>query len=95
MCRHITGHDHVCALCFAGSSSIATVCGGSLALFDAGVPLLRTVGGVACGLIARCGSGDKRGDVTEHRVMTDLLVRSDCTRSCSHLQRRIHTVIVM
>ncbi len=34
-----------------GSSSMATVCGGSLALFDAGVPLLAGVAGVAMGLI--------------------------------------------
>ncbi len=34
-----------------GSSSMASVCGGSLALFDAGVPLLEAVAGVAMGLI--------------------------------------------
>jgi polyribonucleotide nucleotidyltransferase len=34
-----------------GSSSMATICGGSLALFDAGVPLLAPVAGVAMGLI--------------------------------------------
>jgi polyribonucleotide nucleotidyltransferase len=34
-----------------GSSSMATVCGASLALMDAGVPLLRPVAGVAMGLI--------------------------------------------
>ncbi len=34
-----------------GSSSMATVCGGSLALFDAGVPMLASVAGVAMGLI--------------------------------------------
>jgi polyribonucleotide nucleotidyltransferase len=34
-----------------GSSSMATVCGGSLALFDAGVPMLAPVAGVAMGLI--------------------------------------------
>ncbi|HXU44948.1 MAG TPA: polyribonucleotide nucleotidyltransferase [Thermoanaerobaculia bacterium] len=34
-----------------GSSSMATICGGSLALFDAGVPLLSPVAGVAMGLI--------------------------------------------
>ena len=34
-----------------GSSSMATVCGGSLALFDAGVPMLSPVAGVAMGLI--------------------------------------------
>jgi polyribonucleotide nucleotidyltransferase len=34
-----------------GSSSMATVCGGSLALMDAGVPLDRPVAGIAMGLI--------------------------------------------
>jgi len=34
-----------------GSSSMATVCGGSLSLFDAGVPMLAPVAGVAMGLI--------------------------------------------
>jgi polyribonucleotide nucleotidyltransferase len=34
-----------------GSSSMATVCGGSLSLMDAGVPLARPVAGIAMGLI--------------------------------------------
>src|SRR5213079_1161549 len=34
-----------------GSSSMATVCGGSLALFDAGVPMTAACAGVAMGLI--------------------------------------------
>lgn len=34
-----------------GSSSMATVCGGSLAMMDAGVPLARPVSGIAMGLI--------------------------------------------
>ena len=36
-----------------GSSSMATVCGGSLALFDAGVPMLAPVAGVAMGLVKK------------------------------------------
>ena len=36
---------------FNGSSSMATVCGGSLAMMDAGVPLKRPVSGIAMGLI--------------------------------------------
>jgi polyribonucleotide nucleotidyltransferase len=35
-----------------GSSSMATVCGGSLALMDAGVPLTTPVAGIAMGLVA-------------------------------------------
>ncbi|MCH9633886.1 MAG: Polyribonucleotide nucleotidyltransferase [Chlamydiae bacterium] len=34
-----------------GSSSMASVCGGSLALMDAGVPVLRPISGIAMGLI--------------------------------------------
>jgi polyribonucleotide nucleotidyltransferase len=34
-----------------GSTSMATVCGGSLALFDAGVPMKKHVAGIAMGLI--------------------------------------------
>ena len=51
-----------------GSSSMATVCGGSLALMDAGVPLKAAVGGIAMGLI-------KEGDRTV--VLTDILGLED------------------
>jgi len=40
-----------------GSSSMASVCGGTLALMDAGVPIRRPVAGIAMGLIAE---GDRR-----------------------------------
>ncbi|MCK5744257.1 MAG: polyribonucleotide nucleotidyltransferase, partial [Caldisericia bacterium] len=36
-----------------GSSSMASVCGGSLALMDAGVPIKKPVAGIAMGLIAK------------------------------------------
>jgi polyribonucleotide nucleotidyltransferase len=39
-----------------GSSSMATVCGSSLALMDAGVPIKRSVAGIAMGLIKDGGS---------------------------------------
>ena len=51
-----------------GSSSMATVCGGSLALMDAGVPLKRPVAGIAMGLI-------KDGD--EFAVLSDILGDED------------------
>jgi len=51
-----------------GSSSMATVCGGSLALFDAGVPALAPVAGVAMGLI-------KRDD--RFAVLTDIAGQED------------------
>jgi polyribonucleotide nucleotidyltransferase len=47
-----------------GSSSMATVCGGSLALMDAGVPIKAAVAGIAMGLV-------KEGDSTE--ILTDIL----------------------
>jgi len=51
-----------------GSSSMATVCGGSLALMDAGVPVKSPVSGVAMGLI-------KEGDQVV--VLTDILGDED------------------
>ncbi len=51
-----------------GSSSMATVCGGSLALMDAGVPMARPVAGIAMGLI-------KEGD--DYAVLSDILGDED------------------
>jgi polyribonucleotide nucleotidyltransferase len=51
-----------------GSSSMATVCGTSLALMDAGVPLLRPVAGIAMGLI-------KEGE--RFAVLSDILGDED------------------
>nr|CAI5850267.1 unnamed protein product [Callosobruchus analis] len=42
-----------------GSSSMATVCGGSLALMDAGVPLTSPAAGVAIGLVTRYNADKK------------------------------------
>jgi polyribonucleotide nucleotidyltransferase len=51
-----------------GSSSMATVCGASLSLMDAGVPLKRPVAGIAMGLILE----DKR-----YAVLSDILGDED------------------
>src|SRR5579883_3010407 len=51
-----------------GSSSMATVCGSSLALMDAGVPLARPVAGIAMGLIK-----EERG----FAVLSDILGDED------------------
>jgi polyribonucleotide nucleotidyltransferase len=51
-----------------GSSSMATVCGGSLALMDAGVPIKSACAGVAMGLI-------KEGDRVA--ILTDILGTED------------------
>jgi polyribonucleotide nucleotidyltransferase len=52
-----------------GSSSMATVCGGSLALMDAGVPVSAQVGGVAMGLVM--GEGGK------YAILTDIAGAED------------------
>lgn len=44
-----------------GSSSMASVCGGSLALMDAGVPIASPVAGISIGMVA--GDGDGQDDV--------------------------------
>ena len=51
-----------------GSSSMASVCGSSLALMDAGVPIKAPVAGVAMGLV-------KEGD--DYAVLTDILGDED------------------
>lgn len=51
-----------------GSSSMATVCGTSLSLMDAGVPLRKPVAGIAMGLIK---------EETEFAVLTDILGDED------------------
>ncbi|HER24139.1 MAG TPA: polyribonucleotide nucleotidyltransferase [Candidatus Atribacteria bacterium] len=51
-----------------GSSSMATVCGGSLSLFDAGVPLKRPIAGIAMGLV-------KENENVE--ILTDILGLED------------------
>ena len=53
-----------------GSSSMATVCAGSLALMDAGVPLPKHVSGVAMGLITRSDDG-------KYAILTDILGDED------------------
>jgi polyribonucleotide nucleotidyltransferase len=53
-----------------GSSSMATVCAGSLALMDAGVPIPKHVSGVAMGLITRPSDG-------KNAILTDILGDED------------------
>uniref|UniRef100_A0A8C8VEH8 polyribonucleotide nucleotidyltransferase n=1 Tax=Pelusios castaneus TaxID=367368 RepID=A0A8C8VEH8_9SAUR len=55
-----------------GSSSMASVCGGSLALMDAGVPISAAVAGVAVGLVTR-GNPEKNGEIEEYCLLTDIL----------------------
>jgi len=51
-----------------GSSSMATVCAGSLALFDAGVPVPKHVAGIAMGLVM---------EKDRHIILTDILGDED------------------
>lgn len=51
-----------------GSSSMATVCGGSLSLMDAGVPIKAPVAGIAMGLVIEDGN---------FKVLTDILGDED------------------
>lgn len=51
------------ALSSNGSTSMASVCGATLALLDAGVPLKAHVGGIAMGLV---------GDGTKNQILTDI-----------------------
>src|SRR6202047_2225536 len=52
-----------------GSSSMATVCGGSLALMDAGVPLKAPCAGIAMGLVV--------GDKDKYSILTDIAGAED------------------
>ena len=53
-----------------GSSSMATVCAGTLALMDAGVKIKKPVSGIAMGLITEGGSG-------KYAVLSDILGDED------------------
>jgi polyribonucleotide nucleotidyltransferase len=52
-----------------GSSSMATVCGGSLAMMDAGVPLKAPCAGIAMGLVV--------GDGNKYSILTDIAGAED------------------
>src|SRR5712671_7121669 len=53
-----------------GSSSMASVCGGSLAMMDAGVPLAKAVAGIAMGLVIDEKSG-------KYAVLSDIAGAED------------------
>ena len=56
-----------------GSTSMASVCGGTLALLDAGVPIKAPVAGISCGLVTE----DAAGKIVKHRVLTDIIGAED------------------
>ena len=63
-----------------GSTSMATVCGGTLALMDAGVPMIRPVAGISVGICTEY-SGDK---ISKYQLLTDIIGWEDhyCDMDC-------------
>jgi len=63
-----------------GSTSMASVCGGTLALLDAGVPLTRPVAGISVGICAEY-SGDQ---ISKYQLLTDIIGWEDhyCDMDC-------------
>jgi polyribonucleotide nucleotidyltransferase len=64
-----------------GSTSMASVCGGTLALMDAGVPLLRAVGGISVGI---CTEHDDKDVISRYQLLTDIIGWEDgfCDMDC-------------
>ncbi|KAK1423270.1 hypothetical protein QVD17_18567 [Tagetes erecta] len=58
-----------------GSTSMATVCGGSMALMDAGIPLRDHVAGLSVGLVTEVDSST--GTIGQYRILTDILGLED------------------
>lgn len=57
-----------------GSSSMATVCSGTMALLDAGVPLIRPVGAIAVGLVTELDEDD---NIKEYKTLLDIIGSED------------------
>src|SRR4029078_12093415 len=64
-----------------GSTSMASVCGGTLALMDAGVPMIRPVAGISIGICSEYG-GDKK--ISQYKLLTDIIGWEDafCDMDC-------------
>jgi polyribonucleotide nucleotidyltransferase len=64
-----------------GSTSMASVCGGTLALMDAGVPIIRPVGGISIGL---CTEHDDQDRISRSQLLTDIIGWEDafCDMDC-------------
>ncbi len=56
-----------------GSTSMASVCGGTLALMDAGVPITAPVAGISVGLVTETDGGA----ISKHVILTDILGAED------------------
>jgi len=57
-----------------GSTSMASVCGGTLALMDAGVPISAPVSGISIGLVTRY---DEAGKIKDYKLLTDIIGDED------------------
>src|SRR6266481_4469247 len=64
-----------------GSTSMASVCGGCLALMDAGVPMTRPVAGISIGL---CTAHDDKDKISSYKLLTDIIGWEDafCDMDC-------------
>ncbi len=64
-----------------GSTSMASVCGGTLALMDAGVPMIRPVAGISIGI---CTDHDNQDKITRYKLLTDIIGWEDafCDMDC-------------
>jgi polyribonucleotide nucleotidyltransferase len=64
-----------------GSTSMASVCGGTLALMDAGVPMTRPVGGISIGI---CTEQDDADKISRYKLLTDIIGWEDafCDMDC-------------
>ncbi len=71
-----------------GSTSMASVCGGMLALLDAGVPVKGTVAGISVGLVTEHGE-DRQ--LKRYELLTDIIGSEDhfgdMERSCARKKR--------
>jgi polyribonucleotide nucleotidyltransferase len=57
-----------------GSTSMASVCAGTMALLDAGVPLIRPVGGISVGLVTE---NHEDGSMKSHKMLLDIIGSED------------------
>ncbi len=57
-----------------GSTSMASVCAGTMALLDAGVPLIRPVGGISVGLVTE---NNDDGSLKSHKMLLDIIGSED------------------
>jgi polyribonucleotide nucleotidyltransferase len=64
-----------------GSTSMASVCGGTLALMDAGVPMIRPVAGISVGI---CTELDANKKISKYQLLTDIIGWEDhyCDMDC-------------